>query len=159
MRREQIGNGFQPHIVSSDVIAAEQLTAVSTYRETLPTNCPPTDATPPNQQIVYRLTLSDPPTQSDFDSNAARGRSMRPNGNACDHASCSMVIACDKGRQRLIDMSNLPFYKEKRTYIAHISIHDKSGTIKINTRSAHVDLWMFSDFDPVAATIKSEEIE
>jgi hypothetical protein len=130
----------------------------SKFREALPRGCPPPDAAVPSKQIVYRLTLCDPPTQRDFDSSAARGRPLRLNDDACCHSSCSVAVACDRGRQRLADLSNLPFYKRKRTYIAHIAIDSKSGSIKVTHNSAHVDLWMFSTFDPVSATIKSEEI-
>jgi len=128
-----------------------------TFCELLPPGCPPPDAKLASRQIVYGLTKSDPPTHDDFRSHAALQIPRRPNCDLCSHASCSAAVS-EAGRQSLIDLSKTSFWKKKKSFIAYLEIDERTGKTKFSAKSTHVDIWMFSGFDPVAAVNRSEEL-
>lgn len=128
-------------------VQAQQVDASSaitpSYKEHLPPLCPPSDASPPARQKVWRFTDNNPVIAHDFLSYRALKRQVLPGTDACRASSCSVFTApCE--------LSKLPKLREK--FVAELNIDEKSGLAK--KKRKHIDLWMFTSFDPVANTSK-----
>ena len=48
--------------------------------------------------------------------------------------------------------------QEERPYLAKIDIPAGSGQVKINTKSDHVDFWMYENYDPVSHVTNVERL-
>ena len=109
--------------------------------------CPPVDATLPSDMVGYRLVRNTPPVKDDFLSHAALGKIKPPDVDECRWRSCS--LAGDK--TKLVNLNGLPKIKGAAA-IVKVSLNNLSGMVKLNQKNTHIDLWMFTDFDPLAST-------
>lgn len=128
------------------------------YKEALPLNCPPVDASPLINQPVLRLVSSAHPTAKDFLSYAALGKPLNEDSDIddCCHASCSCFLynpKLDRGKS----FRKLPKLA-KRKFVAILNLDTNSGVAQVKHASGHVDLWMYASFDPLAAIQKVEAL-
>ncbi|TXM96737.1 hypothetical protein FV242_33180 [Methylobacterium sp. WL64] len=133
-------------------------TARPDFAEQLPANCPPADAAKTSKRQLLRLGRKDPPTPQCFESYSAKGRTCDDDTDPCEHASCSTFIHYenDDFAQAL---SRLPSFKKFYKYLHFMNIDEKTGIMKINQYTGHVDLWIFSTFDPVSSVGSTRRIK
>lgn len=117
----------------------------SEYKEQLPLECPPETAQRVSRMEVVRALQTGTPTQDDFRSHAALGKINKVGCSPCRWASCSVFVAPNK-------LEKLPKIR-KLVYFAHLEIDQTSGVVQFGN-GGHIDLWMFSGFDPLAAVTK-----
>ena len=122
------------------------------FRELLPDNCPPEDAHMGGYEVLYRFVPATPATNGDFDSHAAKGKAPPPTVDPCRWSSCSFF----RSRKDALSKLKLPKAKARFSHFAVVNVPQGSGYSV--EKSGHVDLWMFSTFDPVSAIVKYEEL-
>jgi len=114
--------------------------------ESLPPDCPPTDAEPPDNREFFRLVGTIPPTDHDFDSN----RKLRPGQplgpDECMNRACSLwntYQQCENKRK-------LPTLKMKK--VVKLMLPPESGVILRTHRNSagHHSWWRAMRFDPCA---------
>lgn len=127
------------------------MSANQAFAETLPPQCPPSDATSLSEAILIRLAKEPKPKPESFASHAARGLPIRGDVSSCSHASCSMFLHDETGDQ-INAMRRLPRFKNfKHAFL--VSVGPNAGVAIVSSSTKHVDLWMFKGFDPVSAVI------
>jgi len=135
----------------------EAVQQVSLFKEMLPGGCPVDEARNLPEQVVVRLVSREALDATDFASHAALGKSRPDEICPCKWSSCS-VFGGRKGLQTAIDMVALPRYRKRFSHLAHLQIDGRSGLGVVNDKSGHIDLWMFSSFDPVSAVVRCEQV-
>ncbi len=128
-----------------------------TYREKLPDNCPPIDANIEDEFLIMRMAKIETPTQACFHSKAALGEKARGDITLCELASCSCFRAQEPDDFRKA-IAKLPRFKKHFTHVFFLTTSKKIGKYKINPKSSHVDVWFYSDFDPVLAVTEVRPI-
>ncbi|MBF0154878.1 MAG: hypothetical protein HQL64_14145 [Magnetococcales bacterium] len=122
-----------------------------TFAEDLPYDCPPSSAVECDERLAYRFLKSSPATMESFHSHAKLGKRKPKDVPECFWASCSLI---DIDRKDILESRRkIPKFKNKP--VAVIQLDCQSGMIK-SSNSGHVDFWMYSSFNPLAA-IKSVE--
>jgi hypothetical protein len=124
------------------------------FRETLPNDCPPSDAHDGGCASAFRFVPADPAIAANFDSYAAQGKPL-PVGTdvtPCRWASCSLYsdLATARKKRKLKSL-------KKYRFVAELRIPAKSG--KMKEVSGHIDLWMYKDFDPIAAIVLIRDLD
>lgn len=120
------------------------------FREALPempanATCPPSDANRPERQTVIRLVAAAPPKSDDFCSYHTLGKPKPIDVDPCRWASCSVFTTKPA-------LAKLPRIRKRFKFIAELEIDEDSGVVKAG-HGGHLDLWMFSDFDPLQAIV------
>lgn len=123
-----------------------------TFKENLPTGCPPEGCNQEGYDLIYRLCTSDKPTETDFLSGAARNEPLPGGIDLCRWSSCSFFLDL-----ATIQMKRKTFKKlRKYGFAVGLKIADNSGHSLANNR--HVDFWMFKNFDPIKAIVQVEAL-
>jgi hypothetical protein len=123
-----------------------------TYKEILPTNCPPDTAATFNG-ILLRLVGPGPVTSDDFKSRTALGLKPLP-GKECSCAACSLIMP-SVTKDKLLGMTKFPKLKSKNA-VAVVTVDPQAGVGEAG--GTHVDFWLFKSFDPMSNIAKVEEI-
>jgi hypothetical protein len=119
------------------------------FMEALPDNCPPSDAVMEAHKAVWRFVTNNPPSSSDFQSNAATKPAPPPTVSPCRWFSTSLFV------EKKTALKKLPKARERFKYLIKVDITEKCGlTLK---RKAHVDLWRFDTFK-VPTVIEAEKL-
>lgn len=117
------------------------------WREELPENCPPEDALEDNDSY-YRLVVTNPPTEEDFNSHRLRyPNKVFKDKDECEVRSISLfktVAACES-------IKKFRIHKEK--LVAKLDITGDSGLIKKTGGEEHYSFWPKHDFDIISACI------
>lgn len=113
------------------------------FREKLPSGCPPHDANNPNGLTVYRLVASNPAKSSDFDSHKAIGLPFPGGTPECQSVSCSVFDSL----KRLDEMMILPKPRARYHFAVSLVLNSKSGVVK-GGKKGHYDWWICSGFMP-----------
>lgn len=109
----------------------------TSFAESLPPLCPPSDAVDQEIDTVFRLVSSQTPTIADFNSKAAQGHVCPAHLDACSWASCSLF----KEARSLLKYTRL---RLERPYLATLKIPIGVGMHKISGKRGHVDFWSYS---------------
>ncbi len=120
------------------------------FRESLPDNCPPTDAVNVAYDAIYRFLPSNPPEDSHFDSYAAKEKPRPEVVDLCRWSSCSFFLA----KKTAIKL--LPKLRGRFKFLACLKVPEGSGLSK--EKKGHIDFWFFNTFDPLSAIVKTERI-
>lgn len=119
------------------------------YRETLPPDCPPPDASAIMERTVrYRLLESTTPMQEDFDSFVKkRGKAMtRSRRTPCEQSGVSLFKSLDSARALL----NSDLNKNSRwESIGELAIPTGAGKLNPVERDGHQTWWPSRAFNPV----------
>ena len=107
--------------------------------------CPPRDAEAPIKQIVVRFIPAAPPKAEHFLSHHALGRPLPYKVDLCRWASCSVY-------KDLPALNKLPKLRERFQSFARLEIDEAAGVVKLG-KGGHLDLWMFSTFDPLNSVL------
>lgn len=120
------------------------------YKEDLPDDiqCPPAEAVEDAIPEAYRMVFSDPPTEEDFKSKAARGVECPPDHDPCGFASCSLFTTARQTER----LAQLPLPRSKGARVAKVAIPAGSG--KWLRNSKHIHFWAYAEFDLAAAVIE-----
>jgi hypothetical protein len=122
------------------------------YRETLPENCPHSDAAEITGDLdVYRLVVSLPPTDSDFRSQRVLNpqKTFRVDECICCGLSVWMDIA------EATNTKKLPRFKNQ--LICKIKLQNGAGKIKqTGQRIAHRTWWPYSGYDILCRCEKAQ---
>lgn len=121
------------------------------FKEPLPNQCPPESASDSEITEAWRLVSANPPTQDDFKSHAALGKTMPPGVDPCRWSSCSLIATGPAAK------ALLPKIRARKTHIAKLSIPTGSG-LYVKQKS-HIDFWMFSEFDPTLSVVDVEPVK
>lgn len=124
------------------------------YRERLPPNCPPPEASALANQIVLRLVPDANICPDHFTSSAGKGRPCPSGCTPCVWSACS-VYPESTPRAVLADLCGFPKLRNMKM-IAHLAVDELSGVAQQTGHKGHISLWMYANFDPVNA-IKSLE--
>ena len=115
------------------------------WYEDLPKQCPPDDAFNPNGMILYRLAVSEIPTNNDFLSQ----RYLNPdrifnNVSECLARSISTLNDIDACK----NMIKLPRYRKRFKSIFELKLDEKDGVIKQTfKKSEHFSWWRSNLFN------------
>jgi hypothetical protein len=114
------------------------------WAEPLPSQCPPTDANPPNHEEYYRFVGTIPPREEDFYSQ----RRLYPNRkfriNECRARSISLFGSYEDCLMK----QKLPSLKHKR--IVGIALPPESGVVVRTGQASHHSWWRAKHFDAIA---------
>lgn len=123
------------------------------FRENLPEQCPPDDAADVSYSSLWRLVSAQEVCAGDFDSHAKLGK-VPPNRSVdlCRWASCSFFTN-KAGVQNLVA---LPKMRAKYSWAAEVAVPVGAGVSKLH--NSHVDLWLWSSFDPLAAIVTVAQV-
>ena len=116
---------------------------IENWKEPLPEDCPPVDATSPNNELYFRLVTQDPPLESDFYSNRKLFPLLHFNTSECVARSIS-IFKCIKSCGQI---RKLPAHKNK--LIAKLTLSAEAGLIKKSGRPKHYSWWIRKDFNPI----------
>jgi hypothetical protein len=112
------------------------------FKEPLPQQCPPNDAIDVAHEVVYRKLIGNMPTQQDFVSHGAKGKTRPADKGLCEWWSCSLFTDVNALRK-------LPGFREKR--FAKLQISRGSGLSKCS--GPHVDFWAYQGTNLTTAVI------
>ena len=119
------------------------------YRESLPEDCPPVDATLTEEGVLfYRLARTDPPTDRDFDSWREQhpGKPLPYRISECRARSVSVFQL-----QTAIDrLRKLPRFRNQ--VVCELKLSAQSGKLQQTGQDpAHYSWWPFADFNILGA--------
>lgn len=123
------------------------------FKETLPANCPPSQAEHLSDQLVIRFVPQKPATPDHFMSSAAKGDPRPRSVSPCRWASCSVFEATIKP-EKIDGLLKYPKLRSMK-FQAFLKINSTAG-VCTTADSGHIDLWMYDSFDPVAAVARYE---
>lgn len=118
----------------------------SEWAETLPDNCPPSEAWEPNNEVYYRLVDSHPPTVRDFASN----RELQPQRRLksvteCEARSLSVYDNVEECRK----VQKFPALRNKQ--VAKVALMPECGVVLQTTSNLfHHSWWLKAACDPVS---------
>lgn len=126
------------------------------FKEPLPPQCPPADAPVADGRNVLRLIEApDKISAASFHSHAKLGKKVPPTVCPCRWASCSTFNAEAKPHY-LTGATKLPKLRHMK-YVAVLHLPPEAGRIKVD-QNGHVDVWMYSDFDPLENVVTYKEV-
>ncbi|MBF0178249.1 MAG: hypothetical protein HQL63_15590 [Magnetococcales bacterium] len=110
----------------SDDAAVPKINKVpsGTYAETLPPDCPPSDAVKPSERFAYRLLMELPAKREDFDSHAKLEKKAPSPGNRW-YGKCS-VMGSQSSSSNAITGKTLLYFDGPQ--IIHLNETNESGT-------------------------------
>lgn len=116
------------------------------YREPMPEGCPPDVAEEIVEvQHVFRLVLSSPPTEADFQSQ----RAEKPDRNFVDVNECQAsglsVFVRRYDAERLLKMPKMRGRK-----VCRVLLNTGAGYIQKTGKSSHHTWWPFADYNILA---------
>ena len=118
------------------------------FFEELPEKCPPAEAADQAHPSVFRFVPAADVSRDHFLSHAALGKFL-PKVDPCVLAACSLFSSTDcPGFKKA---SKLPKFKKSK--IAELSLPQGAGE-SVTDKSGHINFWMYSHFDPVAAVVR-----
>lgn len=118
------------------------------FKEQLPDACPPREAHEGACEIAFRLVPSKTPCLDDFASKAAKAEPLLPGACPCRWASCSLYVdlgTIEKKRKTFKKLREYPFAAQMRI---------KAGSGRLLQEKAHIDFWMYDDFDPIESIVE-----
>lgn len=118
------------------------------YRESLPEACPPSEAIEiVDEQVVFRLVATNPPTADDFLSQRARRPSaiFPPGSSEC----LSRGLSVHTERKDSEKLWLLPLFK-KRTLLCQVRLRTGAGRIQQTFQPSHHTWWPLAAFDILA---------
>jgi hypothetical protein len=119
------------------------------YLEELPIDCPPSNAAPPANMIVYRLVEKIPACERDFWSLYKLSSSRKI---SCISCACSVFNEFEICR----DLMKLPSQRGKQ--MVRLLLTNASGVVlRTGQRVGHYSWWIAKDFDPVALCVSAPE--
>ena len=124
------------------------------FMENLPISCPPAAATEADIDGVYRVVTSKSPTIEDFTSHSALNVKRPEAVDPCRWAACSFY----RSRSKAIEIAKLPKFRDSNPHLALLGLTLGSGKLLENKRTTHIDFWMYSTFNPIAAIIETEAL-
>jgi hypothetical protein len=122
-----------------------------TYRESLPTSCPPADVTAPTSGTLWRLLKNNTITNSDFDS-AAFKNPQKNYEDACEAKGISLVTTLNHCRI----LAKLPRMKHFKFAIE--VTYDVSAGVWHQDRTDHVNWWIYESCKPLQLVGKIESL-
>ncbi|MEN5278171.1 hypothetical protein ABE527_14620 [Brucella sp. TWI432] len=125
-----------------------------TFFEDLPAQCPPAAAADVPYQQIWRVVADKNCNADEFKSHHARGQKKPPTVDECSYASCSLLTDFQKIKKLA---KGLPKKRYPKPFIAELNIPMGSGLSVNNSKTSHVDFWMFKSFDPVSAIVQIVE--
>jgi hypothetical protein len=120
------------------------------WREKLPSDCPPKGAGPLAAQELIRLASSKQYCDDDFKSHAALGKPCQ-NGKLCEWSSCSMFLP-SVTKAQLDDLRKYPNLRTKKI-VLYVKVDQQSGEGVIS-KAKHVDFWMYQSYNPIKHVTK-----
>lgn len=114
------------------------------WAEPLPAECPPSDATSPNNEEYFRLVETIPPSESDFHSQRMLYPNKQFRTSECRARSLSLFLS----HTECLMKTKLPNLKHKR--IVSIALPPKSGVVLKTGPASHYSWWRAKHFDVVA---------
>ena len=115
------------------------------FKETLPEQCPPSDASDSELNGVVRFLPFKPANNpKNYDSYAELGRDSR-NASKCDARSLSLWDITSA--KKVVAAKKMAFLKKLE--LSLLNIPQGSG-MNIIKSSGHIDFWMYSNFDPTS---------
>jgi hypothetical protein len=123
---------------------------ITAFGETLPLQCPPSDASQEALDGVFRAVKANPPTPECFDSYAKLGTGTKPKwATDCGWASCSLFTTD-------LAIRKLQRVKKRFTHIAKLSIPADCGVH--TAQDAHIHFWRAATYDMRTAVVEVKEI-
>lgn len=123
---------------------------LSHYKEPLPINCPPVNASEVGDITAIRLWKSAVPSDEAFASHEARGLKVRGDVDPCTMRSCSLFVHDDAGEQ-IQSMRLLPKFRNF-THAFIVALNKASGMMLLGQQN-HLDVWFYDAFNPVSAVV------
>jgi hypothetical protein len=116
------------------------------YREALPSECPPDAAeTISAERLVYRVVSTFPPSQEDFKSQRAMNPSAVFRGVSECQAMGLSVFSDSRDAEKLL---KLP--KMRGRLLARVRLVEGAGKIQQTSTPSHHTWWPLTDFDILA---------
>jgi hypothetical protein len=106
------------------------------YSESLPMQCPPSEAVDDALPDVYRLVANETPSAQDFRSKAALGIPLDDGADSCMWSSCSLFTKTD----RLLKFKRL---KAENPFLVKLEVPAGSGKYLVGSSGHHVDYWLY----------------
>jgi hypothetical protein len=117
------------------------------WAEDLPEMCPPEKASPPNNEIYFRLVDSIPPTEQDFYSQ----RKLHPEKYFSKGECIARAVSLFSDLEECRKISKLPTQKLRNCNIVSIILPNGSGLIlQTGFNKYHNSWWRTNNFDPVS---------
>jgi hypothetical protein len=126
------------------------------FREVLPPSCPTSGSANLQPMKLLRLVGPHDLCNADFHSHMALNFPCPSPERACEWASCSMFLTSTPAHQ----LNGLRKFKrlKGKTRVAFIDVNQQTGIAHIKD-TKHVDVWMYSSFDPVLNHSHSVDID
>ena len=122
-----------------------------TFRESLPTECPPADAEEiVAPKVVYRLVRNEPPGLSDFDSQ----RALKPNATFGVSECIARGLSVHTQLADSIRTAKLPMLKGSKP--CRVTLDDGAGYLQQTGTPSHHTWWPLAEFD-ILATCEAVE--
>ncbi len=116
------------------------------YAESLPDQCPPSNAINTDERMVLRLVKNSHFSESDFYSHAKLNKPLPKDVCECRWASCS-VFSLPEGKHVAQAISKLPKVRDRK-YVATIKLSPIAGKMEISSsRRGHIEFWMYDSFN------------
>lgn len=117
-----------------------------TYRESLPTSCPPIDPNVPDEPILWRLLFSNTVKDDDFDSQYKK-QPTRNFYDQCGARSVSLTTSLEVCRA-LVKSPRMP----KFTHAVQV-LHDPTTGVWHKDKPTHVHWWPYKASDPLNVVV------
>lgn len=125
---------------------------VQSYRDLLPSECPPENTEISGERIVWRLVSSSDIGDDAFESSAKTGGKKPLKCDDCHWCGCS-VWEFDTPREIITNLTKFPRLSHLK-FLAKVKLDPKSGKIKPhNDNPKHLCFWAFKEFDAKSAVI------
>ena len=113
------------------------------WAEELPSQCPPAEATPPENTTYFRYVESIPPCEIDFHSQ----RKLLPLNQFNIDECTARAVSVFSSTEKLKSLEKLPTFKGKK--LIEIVLPPESGVvIRSGNRPHHHSWWRVKDFIP-----------
>ena len=121
------------------------------YREPLPDDCPPHDATEITApRIVYRLVRHNPPVDDDFRSQ----RAENPGREFEDVSECQARGLSVYSRRAVVERRvKATHFRRQGMLVCQVDLDRGAGQIQRTGRRAHYTWWTLADYDILAVCL------
>ena len=116
--------------------------------ETLPPDCPPNDATRPENQVLYRLVKYNPAQSCDFSSHKKLGldTTLKSPPDPCNVCAISLFTSIEKAE----NLKKMRAHRGK--YIAVVQLNRNAGVLKQTYQPEHYSWWRAKSYPIVDFT-------
>ncbi|WP_282372353.1 hypothetical protein [Pseudomonas sp. PS02290] len=121
----------------------------SIWFESLPEQCPPSDAFEPEDFVCYRLCRGATATKEDFLSH----RELLPNSIFNAPECIARAVSVHSELSDSLKLKGLPAHREKTVF--ELCLSPKHGMIKKTGKASHYSWWRSSSSDPLSFAKKN----